>query len=197
MLGNDLLVGSDDIAKRLGFKRLQNTYYYIVHDPSFPAPLHTIRGAKVWSWPEVEEWAATKTTFRKRNPPIRGPRAADFAEAVERLAAERGLQPAEAADLVGAYEIGVCLGFEFDTMRVHTLMRDEESGFPAAVQRIGPAGGTWIWWWPDVEKWAEEHYPDRIETWRTLVLEDQARTEEQNGAASPKKKRTTTKKETR
>ena len=137
----------------------------------------------MWSWPEVEEWAATKT-FRKRTPPIRGPRSADFAEAVERLAAELGLQPAEAADLVGAYEIGVCLGFEFDTMRVHTLMRDEESGFPAAVQRIGPAGGTWIWWWPDVEKWAEEHYPERIGAWRE-ILSAEPPTGNENGAAPP------------
>lgn len=177
MLDSDLLVGLDDIARRLGLKRLQNVHYYVRTDPTFPQPIGNVGVMGVWSWPDVEEWASTKK-FRKRNPPIQAPRAADFQAALDRLAAELGRQDAE---LVGAYEIAHRLGFE-RTMSVHQLMRDQASGFPAAVARIDPARTTWIWWWPDVEKWASEHYPDRIKAWREILLSDPL-TRQEKGAA--------------
>lgn len=177
MLDSDLLVGLEDIALRLGLKRLQNVHYYVRTDPTFPQPIGNVGVMGVWSWPDVEEWARTKT-FRKRTPPVHAPRAADFQAALERVAAELGLH---AEDLVGAYEIGHRLGFE-RTMAVHGFMRDGASGFPAEVARIDPARATWIWWWPDVESWAELRYPDRIEGWRTIVLNEQISGQE-NGRA--------------
>lgn len=167
MLDSDLLVGSFDIAKRLGLKRIQNVHHYVKNDPTFPAPMANIGGSMLWSWPDVEEWAATRT-FRQRTPPVHAPRSKDFQAAMERLGLELGRKP---SDLVGAYEIAHRLGFQ-RTMSVHQLMRDESSGFPAAVARIDPARATWIWWWPDVEKWAEEHLPDRVEAWRKILADE-------------------------
>ena len=189
MLDNDLLVGSDDIAERLGFKSRQHVHYYINNDPTFPRPLGTIGKATLWTWPQIEEWAATKT-FRRRQPPVHAPRSADFQAAMERLAAELGLEPDQASELVGCYEIAHRLGLD-RTMDVHGLMRDKTSGFPASVARIDPSRATWIWWWPDVEKWAEEHRPDRIRAWRE-ILSAEASTGNENGAApaAPAKKQT-------
>ena len=181
MLGNDLLVGSADIAERLGFKRLQNVYYYIDSDPTFPAPLDTIRGAKIWSWPEVEAWARTKD-FRQHRP-AEAPRSKDFQAAMERLAGELGLAPEQSEDLIGAYEIGVRLGLD-DTMIVHDWMRTEGTTFPRWVQRVGPAGGTFVWMWPDVEKWAEDCYPDQIKAWRRLRAQRNGSAPTANGTAA-------------
>lgn len=175
VLESDVLVGSADIVARLGLKRLQNLHYYMKHDPTFPQQLGNISGALLWSWPDIEDWARTKK-FRQRTPPVHAPRATDFQAAMERLAGELGLEPTQAADLVGVYEIAHRLKFE-RTMSVHRFRRDKTSGFPAAVGRIDPSRATWIWWWPDVEKWAEEHYPERIEAWRAVLVEEQ--TEEQ------------------
>lgn len=54
----DNLVGTVEIAKRLGVKRLQ-----VVHDwrrrypDEFPEPVAKVSGTLVWSWPDVERWA--------------------------------------------------------------------------------------------------------------------------------------------
>ena len=180
VLDSDVLVGSTDIVARLGLKRIENLHYYVKHDPTFPQPLGNIRGALLWSWPDVEDWARTKR-FRRRTPPVHAPRSKDFEAAMERLAGELGLDPAQAVDLVGVYEIAHRLKFE-RTMSVHRFRRDKTSGFPAAVARIDPSRATWIWWWPDVEKWAEEHYPERIKAWREILSAEQS-TGNENGEA--------------
>lgn len=53
----DHLVGTVEIAARLGLKRP-----HLVHDwrkryDDFPAPVAVISGVHVWNWPEVERWA--------------------------------------------------------------------------------------------------------------------------------------------
>ena len=186
-----MLVGSTDVVARLGLKRIENLHYYVKNDPTFPQPLGNIRGALLWSWPDVEDWARAKK-FRQRNPPIHAPRSKDFQAAMERLARERGMEPDQAAELVGVYEIAHRLKFE-RTMSVHRFRRDKESGFPAAVARIDPSRGTWIWWWPDVEKWAEEHYPDRIKAWREILLAEEPAGND-NGTAPTSAKQTVKKK---
>lgn len=53
----DQLVGTYEIAKRLGL-RSQN----VVHDwrrrhADFPEPVARLRGSLIWSWPDVRAWA--------------------------------------------------------------------------------------------------------------------------------------------
>lgn len=55
----DNLVGSPQIAERLGFSRVQSVHYCYANDPEFPRPVFDGGrwGAKVWNWPDVERWA--------------------------------------------------------------------------------------------------------------------------------------------
>ncbi|HEV2070461.1 MAG TPA: hypothetical protein VGR26_11750 [Acidimicrobiales bacterium] len=55
----DQLVGSTEIAERLGLRRAQHVHWYRAHDPTFPEPIARIgaAGAYVWYWPDVEAWA--------------------------------------------------------------------------------------------------------------------------------------------
>ena len=182
MLDNDLLVGSTDIIARLGLRSRKNLHYYITNDPTFPRPLGTIGPATLWTWPDIEAWAATKT-FRKSNPPVHAPRSRDFQAAMVRLGEELEREP---QDLVGCYEIAHRLKFT-RTMDVHRLMRDKTSGFPKAVARIDPSRATWIWWWPDVEKWADEHDPDRIKAWREILLADDSAGNDNGTSPAPTK----------
>ncbi len=51
------LVGTAEIAERLGVKRPQ-----VVHDwrrryREFPKPIAEVSGVHVWNWPDVERWA--------------------------------------------------------------------------------------------------------------------------------------------
>jgi hypothetical protein len=57
----DDLVGSTQIAERLGFTRVQSVHYCYRTDPAFPRPVFDEGryGAKVWNWPDVEAWART------------------------------------------------------------------------------------------------------------------------------------------
>ncbi len=189
MLENDLLVGSTDIVERLGLKSRQNVHYYLSDVPTFPRPLGTLGGVMLWRWPDIEDWAATYK-FRQRNPPVRAPRSPDFQAAMVRLAAELGIEPDRASDLVGCYEIAHRLRFE-RSMVVYRLARDETAGFPASVAMIDASRATGIWWWPDVEKWADEHEPERIRAWREILLAEPPPGHE-NGAtpAAPAKNQT-------
>ncbi len=182
MLDNDLLVGSTDIVERLGLKSRQNVHFYLNSVPSFPRPLATFGGVMVWRWPDVEDWAATYK-FKRRNLPVHPPRSPDFQAAMDRLAAELGIAPDRAVDLVGCYEIGHRLRYE-RSMDVYRLAQDETSAFPATVAEIDASRSTGIWWWPDVEKWADEHEPDRIRAWREILLTESP-TGHENGAAPP------------
>ncbi len=55
-----LLVGSQEIAERLGLRRYQHVHWYREHDPTFPEPVARIgtgRGTLIWYWPDIEAWA--------------------------------------------------------------------------------------------------------------------------------------------
>jgi hypothetical protein len=55
----DQLVGSAEIADRLGLRRVQHVHWHREHDPSFPEALARIGagGTYVWYWPDIEAWA--------------------------------------------------------------------------------------------------------------------------------------------
>lgn len=51
------LVGTSEIAERLGVRRHQ-----VVHDwrrryEDFPEPVAKLKSALIWDWPDVERWA--------------------------------------------------------------------------------------------------------------------------------------------
>ena len=51
------LVGTHEIAERLGFPRIQRVHDWMRNDPSFPKPVARVTGIWIWYWPDVEEWA--------------------------------------------------------------------------------------------------------------------------------------------
>ena len=66
----DLLVGSNEIAQRLGFRHPQTVHHYKNHDPTFPNPVLALGGNRIsthiWYWPEVERWARRTGRLPKR-----------------------------------------------------------------------------------------------------------------------------------
>lgn len=71
----DLLVGSNEIAQRLGFRHPQTVHHYKNQDPTFPKPILAVGGTRIgthiWYWPEVERWARRTGRLPKlsRRPP--------------------------------------------------------------------------------------------------------------------------------
>lgn len=57
----DDLVGSAEIARRLGAKRHNLVSDWIRRYPDFPKPVAVIGVTKVWLWPEIQAWARTRT----------------------------------------------------------------------------------------------------------------------------------------
>jgi hypothetical protein len=55
----DLMVGSYEIAERLGVSRHQVVHDWRRRHPDFPEPVLRLRQALIWYWPEVEQWART------------------------------------------------------------------------------------------------------------------------------------------
>jgi hypothetical protein len=51
------LVGTSEIAERLGMKSYNLVNNWIRRHPDFPGPLAEVSGVRVWYWPEVLEWA--------------------------------------------------------------------------------------------------------------------------------------------
>ena len=56
-LGVDLLVGTAEIAKRLGLAESRTVHSWTRRYDDFPKPVVKLERAMVWYWPEVEEWA--------------------------------------------------------------------------------------------------------------------------------------------
>ena len=54
----DDLVGAAEIAERLGVARSQTIHVWRSRYPDFPKPVCTLQQALVFSWSEVEAWAA-------------------------------------------------------------------------------------------------------------------------------------------
>ena len=80
----DHLVGSNEIAKRLGFRHPQLVHHHKNHDPTFPEPVLALgrdrASTHIWYWPDVERWAMRtgrlpKPTSRSRSDPKDGERA--------------------------------------------------------------------------------------------------------------------------
>lgn len=64
----DQLVGTAEIAERLGVKRHQ-----VVHDwrrryPEFPEPVAQLRRTLIWNWPDVERWARATGRLPRTRP---------------------------------------------------------------------------------------------------------------------------------
>lgn len=57
MIRADHLVGTSEIAKRLGLKRYNLVNDWIRRYEDFPTPIATVSGVKVWDWPDIETWA--------------------------------------------------------------------------------------------------------------------------------------------
>ncbi len=53
----DVLVGSHEIAERLGLGSAEAVYSWRRRHADFPAPIARLRIGYVWNWPDVEKWA--------------------------------------------------------------------------------------------------------------------------------------------
>ena len=51
------LVGSAEIAERLGVARPQVVHDWRRRHAEFPEPVATLKTAFIWYWPDVEAWA--------------------------------------------------------------------------------------------------------------------------------------------
>jgi hypothetical protein len=51
------LVGTAEIAERLGIAQTETIHAWRRRYPDFPAPVATLKAALIWSWPDVEAWA--------------------------------------------------------------------------------------------------------------------------------------------
>lgn len=58
----DQLVGTAEIAARLGLKNPETVHDWRRRHDDFPAPVARLRIGYVWNWPDVLRWA--KTTGR-------------------------------------------------------------------------------------------------------------------------------------
>lgn len=54
---SDDLVGSAEIAKRLGVRRLQVVHDWRRRHADFPEPVAELSNVLVWNWPDIESWA--------------------------------------------------------------------------------------------------------------------------------------------
>lgn len=52
------LVGAAEIAARLGLAHPQSVHTLRRRHPDFPEPVAVLKQAMVWSWSDVEQWAA-------------------------------------------------------------------------------------------------------------------------------------------
>lgn len=55
----DKLVGTAEIAERLGLTDPRTVHSWRRRYPDFPPPVATLKTALVWAWPDVERWART------------------------------------------------------------------------------------------------------------------------------------------
>ncbi|MDQ3642064.1 MAG: DNA-binding protein [Actinomycetota bacterium] len=53
----DVLVGSHEIAERLGLTSPEAVYSWRRRHADFPQPITRLRIGFVWAWPDVEAWA--------------------------------------------------------------------------------------------------------------------------------------------
>lgn len=51
------LVGTREIAARLGAQSYRIVDQWRRRYPDFPEPLAIVSGVRVWAWPDIERWA--------------------------------------------------------------------------------------------------------------------------------------------
>lgn len=51
------LVGTAEIAERLGLAQFQTVHSWRQRYSDFPKPVATLKQAMIWYWPDVEDWA--------------------------------------------------------------------------------------------------------------------------------------------
>jgi hypothetical protein len=51
------LVGTQEIADRLGLGHRQSVLSWVRRHPDFPEPFAQLGAVRIWSWTDVEEWA--------------------------------------------------------------------------------------------------------------------------------------------
>ena len=61
----DDLVGTVEIAHRLGVRDHNVVNTWRRRHPDFPPPLATLRHGRVWAWPDVEAWALRTGRIRQ------------------------------------------------------------------------------------------------------------------------------------
>ena len=64
----DDLVGTVEIAQRLGVRDHNVVNMWRRRHPDFPQPVATLRHGRIWAWPDVEAWARKTDRLRKRKP---------------------------------------------------------------------------------------------------------------------------------
>ena len=57
MVDVGLLVGAEEIARRLEVARPQVVYQWRRRLPDFPLPVFSLSRTSVWYWPDIEAWA--------------------------------------------------------------------------------------------------------------------------------------------
>lgn len=57
LIDADLLVGTEEIARRLEVARRQTVHVWRSRYEDFPTPVAVVDRTMVWYWPDVEEWA--------------------------------------------------------------------------------------------------------------------------------------------
>ncbi|HEX6393120.1 MAG TPA: hypothetical protein VFZ97_06735 [Acidimicrobiales bacterium] len=68
MVDVDLLVGAEEIARRLEVGRPQVVYEWRRRLADFPLPVFSLSRTSIWYWPDIERWAA-----RTGRLPVPGP----------------------------------------------------------------------------------------------------------------------------
>ena len=53
----DQLVGTAEIAERLGLRQSETVHSWRRRYPDFPEPVAKLKRTMLWLWPEVEAWA--------------------------------------------------------------------------------------------------------------------------------------------
>lgn len=56
-VNSEALVGTREIADRLGLAQAETVHAWRRRHAEFPAPLACVSGTLVWHWPDVEAWA--------------------------------------------------------------------------------------------------------------------------------------------
>jgi hypothetical protein len=63
----DQLVGTAEIAERLGLAHPETVHDWRRRHPEFPAPVARLRIGYIWYWPEVERWAVATGRLHQPN----------------------------------------------------------------------------------------------------------------------------------